>query len=260
MGREHADRLRRDRWLAPAWRHRPVAPDGTTAATTSLTTAPSVLTTTAGEFPLEEFRVTFGERAWKILHTGLVLTADDEQRYISGDARLPYGVALWPSSLALTHELEARGAALRGRRILELGAGTGLPGIVASALGAHVVQTDRQSAALHLCRLNGERNGAGGVEQRLDDWCDWHDTEQYDWIIGSDILYAQAMHPHLRSIFESNLVPGGMILMSDPFRPSSLELLEQLDGDGWSVSFSKWSVGAAETRRPIAVYALRRDG
>jgi len=220
---------------------------------------PTELHTTAGDIPLQEYRLALGGREWAILHTGLVLSHEDEQRYLTDpDARLPFGVALWPASIALAHELVARADALRDRRVLEIGAGTGLAGIVAAALGARVMQTDRQPAALHLCRVNAERNGAASTEQRSADWRDWHDTARYDWIIGSDILYAEATHPYLRMIFESNLEPGGQILLSDPLRPSSLKLLELLDASRWVMSFSKWSVGAEDAQRSIAVYAVSR--
>ena len=221
--------------------------------------APVVLQTTAGDVALEEYRLVIADRAWTILHTGLVLSDEDEQRYLAGPrARLPYGVALWPASIAFAHELMVRGDAMKGRRALELGAGTGLPGIVAAALGAHVVQTDRQPAALHLCRLNAERNGVVSAEQRAGDWRDWHDTARYDCIIGADILYAESVHPHLRSIFESNLAEGGQVLLSDPLRPSSLKLLELLDASGWNVSFNTWSVGAGDAARSLAVYVISR--
>jgi predicted nicotinamide N-methyase len=220
---------------------------------------PTELHTTAGDVPLHEYRLRLGGREWAILHTGVVLTHEDEQHFLTElRTRLPYGVALWPASIALAHELIERAGEIRGRRVLELGAGTGLAGIVAASLGAYVVQTDRQETALHLCRVNGERNGTTNAEQRVADWCDWRDSERYDWIIGSDILYTEAMHPHLRSIFESNLAPGGHLLLSDPFRKVSFELLEPLEASGWSISLSKWSVGEEGGQRPIAVYAISR--
>ena len=220
---------------------------------------PAELHTSVGDVALQEYRVTMGEHAWSILHTGAVLSSEDEQRLLrEREAALPYGVSLWPAAIALAHEIVARGDEVRGRHILELGAGTGLPGIVAASLGARVVQTDRQQAALHLCRLNGERNGSRGIEHRLADWSEWNDTTRYDWIIGSDILYAKAMHSHLRRIFESNLTPGGKILLSDPFRRASLELLEPLDAAGWGITLAKWNVGEDGAQYPVGVYELTR--
>ncbi|HEX9939456.1 MAG TPA: 50S ribosomal protein L11 methyltransferase, partial [Longimicrobium sp.] len=161
-------------------------------------TQPQVLSTTAGDLPLHESHLRLSDRDWSVLHTGLLLTFEDEQRFLSElRERVPYGVALWPSAIALAHEILARGGELKGKTVLELGAGTGLPGIVASSLGARVVQTDRQEVAMAICRRNGQRNGAGEIEYRLVDWSEWTDTARYDWIIGADILYGETFHPSL---------------------------------------------------------------
>jgi predicted nicotinamide N-methyase len=152
--------------------------------------------------------------------------------------------------------LGARGDVFRGRRILELGAGTGLPGIVAASLGASVVQTDRHELALTVCRGNGKRNGIDTIEYRVADWSHWDDGSRYDWIIGADVLYGGTMHPHLRRIFESNLAPGGRLLLADPFRSASLRLLEALESDRWRIEMTKWNVGEEGTPRPIGVFEL----
>ena len=218
---------------------------------------PRALHTPAGEVPLHESRLRAAGREWAILHTGAVLTHSDEARVI-GEQRdlLPYGVALWPAAIALTHEVAARTDAFRDRRVLELGAGTGLPGLVAAALGARVMQTDRNELALSICRRNGERNGMRTIEYRLVDWATWDDAGRYDWILGADILYGEATHPHLRRIFEANLAPGGRILLSDPFRNASLGLLEALEADGWAIALSKWQVGEEEAMRPVGLFEL----
>lgn len=222
---------------------------------------PELLRTNVGDFPLGECRVAVGGREWAVLHTAAVMTADDEVRFLRNDAeRMPYGVALWPAALALAHDVATRAAEFRGTTVLELGAGTGLPGIVAAAAGAKVLQTDRQELALHLCRLNGTRNGAAGVEYRLADWTAWDVPGRFDWVLGADILYADALHPHLRRIFESSLAPGGRVLLSDSYRPDSIPLLEALTADGWALSHARWRVGEGAAARPIAVYELTPPG
>ena len=216
-----------------------------------------LLHTSVGEFPLQEYRLRAGGREWSILHTGALLTLDDEAHFFRElMQRLPYGVALWPAAIALAHDVASRPDAFHGRRVLELGAGTGLPGIVAAALGAQVVQTDRHALALSVCQRNSARNGVQTIQHRLADWTTWTDAERYDWIIGSDILYVEALHPHLRRIFKSNLAPGGRVLLADPFRAVSLRLLEAMEVDGWRIAVSKWSIGEDSAPRAIGLFEL----
>jgi predicted nicotinamide N-methyase len=211
--------------------------------------APELLATPAGDVPLQEYRLGLAGRAWGVLHTGAVLSWVDEQHYLSESReRLPYGAALWPAAIALAHEVAARPDEWAGRRVLELGAGTGLPGIVAASLGAHVVQTDKHALALALCERNGARNGAprGSLAYRRADWAAWDVDERFDWIVGADVCYAEGLHDALRGIFARNLAPGGRVLLTDPFRSASLRLFEAMEADGWAVTVARWSVGLAE--------------
>jgi predicted nicotinamide N-methyase len=217
-----------------------------------------ILQTTAGDMDLEEVVLSLGDRAWTILHTGAVISREQELAFLRAENQTarPYGIVLWPSAIALGHELARR--ALQGKRILELGAGTGLPGILAASLGASVVQTDRQNLVLHVCKLNAEKNGVTSIEHRVGDWTAWTDSARYDLIIGSDILYAEPLHPHLIRIFDSNLAPGGSVLIADPFRETSIALLEAMERDGWRVMLDKWTVGINTQPRPVGVFALSR--
>ena len=214
------------------------------------------LRSAAGGLAVEEYRLRLAGREWTIVHTGAILTFEDEQRLLSETNRPPYGVVLWPAAIALAHEIGARAGEFRGRSLLELGAGTGLPGIVAASLGAAVVQTDKHELTLAVCRDNGRLNGIDSIEYREADWAHWDDAAQYEWIVGADVLYSETMHPHLRRIFESNLATGGRILLGDPFRSASLRLLEALERDGWRVEMTKWNVGDDEEPRPVGVFEL----
>lgn len=215
------------------------------------------LQTPTGVFPLHEYHLREAGRAWAILHAGAVLSHADEARAI-GELRkhLPYGLGLWPSAIGLAHEVITRADGFRDKRVLELGAGTGLPGIVAASLGGRVVQTDRDELAMSLCRRNGARNDVRTIEYRLVDWAAWDTAEHYDWIIGADILYGETTHPLLRRIFTTNLAPGGRILLADPFRATSLQLLESLEAEGWTIVWTKWNVGEAAEMRPVGLFEL----
>lgn len=208
--------------------------------------------------PIEEVELDIGDRTWTIRHAGVVISREQEVAYLRGEnaSKRPYGSVLWPAAIALAHEVASRN--LAGKKVLELGAGTGLPGIVAAALGARVVQTDRQKLALHLCKQNAERNGVTTIAHRVADWTEWDDGEHYDLVIGSDILYTDLLHPFLQRIFETNLAPNGTVLIADPFREGSLQLLERMQAEGWRVTMDRWTVGVTPPPRQVGVYALTR--
>jgi predicted nicotinamide N-methyase len=131
------------------------------------------------------------------------------------------GGALWTAGLALSRYLEHvyAGGALRGKRVLELGCGTGLAGLVAASLGADAVLTDIASV-LPLLRRNAAANasaiatgGCGGsatVEELT-----WGSTPvapdygaSFDLVIAADVVYEPVHVPLLLGVLGS-LLEGG---------------------------------------------------
>lgn len=68
------------------------------------------------------------------------------------------GLHTWGASLALCQHLQAHPELVRGKRVLELGCGSGLLGIVVARLGAkRVILTDGSQEVLDRCRDNVQR-------------------------------------------------------------------------------------------------------
>ena len=211
-------------------------------------------------YPLNPYSLTLAGREWTVLNTKLVFTCDEETDYFArAKTGLPYGVALWPSSLALAHEIASRAESLRGKTLLELGAGVGLPGLVAQHLGAAVVQTDFDPMALSVCVLNAEVNQIEGVVCRQADWREFEDEGRYDFIIGSDILYGVPLHPDLLRIFQTRLAPGGHVLIADPSRQGSTEFFDNLLALGWEIDVADWRLDLSDDADPrlVSVYDLQ---
>jgi predicted nicotinamide N-methyase len=173
--------------------------------------------------------VKIGQREWAIW---CVENQDMLLSFLSTEGDAPYGLLLWESAVALAHELEQRPELVAGRRVLELGAGVGLPGLVARRLGARVYQTDKAEDALRVAARNERENGLSGVERFLADWTHWTRADNYDVIIGADILYEAEMHNALASIVERSIAPRGTVLVADPGRPQAIAFLSKLEDKG----------------------------
>jgi predicted nicotinamide N-methyase len=217
---------------------------------------------TPSKFPLVTTPLQIGGREWRIAsvqNQDALLDGADELEHF------PYGFLLWESAVGLARYLAANPELAAGKRLLELGAGVGLPGLVARTLGAQVWQTDHQPGALALAQTNAEQNGVQGVTRFLADWRVWTHTERYDLLLGADILYERAMHFHLEAIFQRNLAPGGRLLLSDPDRPQATEFLARLERRGWRFALdvmrvSRLEAAEAQTAVPVAILRGRPPG
>jgi len=144
-------------------------------------------------------------------------------------AQAPYGLLLWESAVALARSLHRQPTLVANKQVLELGAGVGLPGLVARSLGAEVWQTDHLTGALEIARLNARANDVVGIRQFTADWTRWTDDRLYDVILGADI---GAMQGSVVSIFGRNLAPDGFVLLADLGRQQSIDLLARLEHEG----------------------------
>ena len=105
------------------------------------------------KYPLVTVGIAVGERVWNIT---CVQDQDALLDFAEELEHFPYGFLLWEASVALAPKLAANPNLVAGKRVLELGAGVGLPGIVARSLGAEVWQTDHQARVRALAGA-GER-------------------------------------------------------------------------------------------------------
>jgi predicted nicotinamide N-methyase len=206
--------------------------------------------------PLVRLACQAAGREWQIT------AVEDQDALLEGVETLerpPYGLMLWESAVALARWL-AGCAHLRQARLLELGAGVGLPGLVARWLGAQVCQTDYEPRALALAHYNGQCNGIEGIELLLGDWREWNHDVRYDFIVGADILYERACHPHVAGILDRNLAAGGTVVFADPVRRQALDFVADLERDSWHVELEVEPIRLHPRGREVetAIFVLQR--
>ncbi|OEL15237.1 Methyltransferase-like protein 23 [Dichanthelium oligosanthes] len=107
-----------------------------------------------------------------------------------------YGMFVWPCSIILAEYVWQQRSRFSGSRVVELGAGTSLPGLVASKVGADVTLTDiaHNTQVLNNIRRICDLNNASCTVSGLT-WGDWDEPIfdlHPDIILGADVLYDSA--------------------------------------------------------------------
>ena len=108
-----------------------------------------------------------------------------------------------------------------GRRVLELGAGLGLPSLAAALGSADVLATDWAEDAVALLRANAERNH---VRLRAE-LARWDEPECFgagwDLVLAADVLYEQRNADQLLQLLPQ--LEAHEILLAEPGRPFAKE-------------------------------------
>jgi predicted nicotinamide N-methyase len=182
---------------------------------------PEALVSQSIELPSGELRLLQPEESAELPDSGAVEWAP----------LAPYWSVLWRSGVALARELD--GAALRGRRVVELGCGLAVPSIAAARAGATVLATDACPDALALVTRNAHANGVR-IETATVDWAEPDDLvgrAPFDLVLAADVLYERAGVALLLSLLPRL---AAEVWLADPGRPAAEAFLEQA-GRRWSV-------------------------
>lgn len=111
----------------------------------------------------------------------------------------PYWCFCWASGLVLVDWLARNPEWIRGKRVLDVGSGSGVVAIAAARAGAaQVVACDLDPLALAACQANAELNGVQ-LEYSSDLFAERRD---YDLAIVADVLYDRANLPLLDRVLE----------------------------------------------------------
>jgi predicted nicotinamide N-methyase len=172
------------------------------------------------------------------------------------ELHLPYWAELWDSSLAI---IEFLAETLPERfdvpklSVLDLGCGMGLTGTVAAAMGARVMFADLEPDALLFARLNAIEFEHRIRTRRLN-WQKARLTEQFDLIIGADILYDKTQWTHLEPFWRGHLKRGGSVLLGEPGRQTGDMFLDWIKPHPWTLMQLKRSVPTRSA--PIRIFQL----
>ena len=161
--------------------------------------------------------------------------AEDAPISVTGDVEPAYTASrVWPASAELAlHVADV----VRGKRVVELGAGAGLAGLACKVLGAaRVVLTDLPEN-LPLLQRNAARNELD-VSVAPFDWLTPTTLgERFDVVLAADcVFWPELLEPLLNAI-EAVAAPGAVVLIAVTHRLGRTDaFLEKLRRRGWTAS------------------------
>ena len=200
-----------------------------------------------------------GERAITVAQVDRV---DDMMRELYPDAVTTYGDApvwmiTWPAAFGLAEYLLLN-QPVSGMRALELGCGTGAPGIALERAGARVVSTDYDHLALAMARYNAKLNGCRSHETSFLDWYRPQGKECFDLVVGSEVVYFEKSFKPLLSVLKEYIAPTGSIILSDQWRPQVELFLKLCVEEGFTYRHHKQTVYLPEKNQPVRITILNR--
>ncbi|MCC7085721.1 MAG: methyltransferase domain-containing protein [Pirellulales bacterium] len=213
-------------------------------------------------FDVVEHQIAIGGRRFELRHPR---SADDliDEGDFARDERLPYWAEIWPSAYVLAERISEENG--RGRRMLELGCGSGLSAMAALASGFEVTAVDYYSDALQFVRLNVMLNELPPATVRSVDWrafpIELHD---FDVVVAADVLYERDYCRLIAAAFKQSLRAGGMGLLTDPQRVKAESFPDECRRAGLSVGepnvFGPLSVPGGDTfvKQTVNLFEMRQ--
>ena len=139
-----------------------------------------------------------------------------EEDRVAEDLPLPYWAFAWAGGQALARHLLDSWEAVRGKRVLDVGAGSGIEAIAAVMSGAlSVTAVDVDPYAIAATRLNAALNGVD-----VDTWLADPVGQDNDWdvVMVGDLFFEQPLSRDLEAWLRDLRLQGVEILIGDPQR------------------------------------------
>ena len=185
-----------------------------------------------------EKRIVLGDRSFQVRYPGnpdALLDHPETHAAFQADEYMPYWADLWPSARMLSQAMLDLPEGWIGCRAMEVGCGVGLPGVVALSLGARVIFSDYDRAALTFAQQNALANGFDSDQFELLplDWRSPPASLRVDRLLASDVIYERRNIPPLLVLIQSVLQPAGECWLVDPNRPFQSEFEVALEAAGF---------------------------
>lgn len=173
---------------------------------------------------------------------------------------LPLWAKIWPSSVVMGYSL-SKFPLNEGSKVLEVGGGTAVNGLVLASRGYDVTVVDCDQDSVLFSRINALKNGLGdrvsvvcsNFKEPMDD--------RYDCVVGCEMLYDERVFEVMADFIEGSLVEGdaGEVFFSLDLKKAAKPFFEK-SNDHFKImkSMSKYRDKDSGDEKEINLFRFKR--
>ena len=148
-------------------------------------------------------------------------------RLTAGTA-FPFWAKIWPSSKAMSQFLTLEPQWIKGKKILEIGAGVGLPSFAIAHLSREVIVSDHSQEAVELINKNINHLYINNMTAMCLDWNDFPEGVRAETVLLSDVNYAPDAFGSLLTLIGNLIEEGAVVVIATPERIMAAPFVEAL--------------------------------
>jgi predicted nicotinamide N-methyase len=148
--------------------------------------------------------------------------------YSSQLIAFPYWSRVWPASIALTEFIISNHQLVQNKNLLELGAGLGLPSLVASKYANSVLCSDKDADAVEIIARSAKENNLDNMQAAMIDWEAVQIETAVDVLLLSDVNYEPEIFAKLTELIFQFLSHKTTIFLATPQRLMAKSFIQPL--------------------------------
>lgn len=152
----------------------------------------------------------------------------EELATVKDETPFPFWAKIWPSSIAMSAFLNENPQWIENKKILEIGAGIGLPSFSIASLAKEVIISDHAADAIDLMNKNIKHLELTNTSASCLDWNHFPDEIKADTILLSDVNYAPEQFDSLIKLLTRFLNNGSTLILTTPHRIMGIPFIEKL--------------------------------
>ena len=175
------------------------------------------------------------------------------EKSLDPETPFPFWAKVWPSAIVMAEYLQENPEIVKGKKVLELAAGLGLPALVAAQYAEKVCCSDYLEKAVDVARQSVLHNRLPNIDCHVYNWNHLPDDLSADILLMCDVNYEPDEFDQLTTIFERFLLRGTTIILSTPGRIMAKEFVIRIDG--WC---TEKHIASFSPDTQIFLYVLKR--